>query len=285
MTFRYVRCVVLVVSVVAWAIGCGSSKNDAGGGDSSVADTAADAGVDPGVAPDSVDDDVAVPPDSAPDSAADAPAEVAADTAPDTAPDTAGPHDFVVPGPGVRFTYLLQRCGGDAFEVPGNYDTTIDLNGQTYRRVQVGDFEAATREGFETWSRFKDGTFQVAGAAVYDVGSPDPAMSYTLDPPITAPLYADEGATGTIPSGGQLCFGRACQPYEVSFAWTLVSKNASVTVPYGTVDGCIHLQIEQSEGGGSWGIEWWLKEGIGLVKATEMPGFCGLELKAFTLGD
>jgi hypothetical protein len=65
---------------------------------------------------------------------------------------------------------------------------------------------------------------------------------------------------------------------QTSVDYKLLEADASVDVPYGTVTGCYHLEIEAA--GAGFKVELWLKPGIGLIKASEIAGVQDIELKA-----
>jgi hypothetical protein len=53
-------------------------------------------------------------------------------------------------------------------------------------------------------------------------------------------------------------------------------------VPAGTFDGCIHYEIiEDSTDLQGFKAEYWLKSGVGMIKATVIPGFGGIELVSY----
>lgn len=188
------------------------------------------------------------------------------------------------PDPSTTFTYLLQACGENPpQEVPANIAGTEEIGGSTWRRLEVGDFKAPTRNGFVSFSRIRDGRYEVIGSDVYEEGQEAPVLSWRFDQPIGGPISGQDGLTGTTSTTGTFCVTNNCDSYNISVKYTLVSTSETIDVAYGTVHDCIHIRFEQSSSDmGDYVLEsnWWVKSGIGLVKATEIPGYCGLELKA-----
>lgn len=209
-------------------------------------------------------------------------------TDPGVVTDTATPGvTYQPPDPATTFTYLLKVCDDNPpVEVPANLSRTEEIGGQTWRRLEVGDFEAPTRNGFVSFTRIREGRYEVIGSDVFQEGQPDPFLSWRFDDPIGGPISGDNGLTGTTETTGTLCVMGACDAYDISVTYTLVSTSETIEVAYGTVSDCIHIHFEQrSSDMGDFVLEsdWWVKSGIGLIKATEIPGFCGLELKAVHL--
>jgi len=191
------------------------------------------------------------------------------------------------PAAGTLFTYLLSSCDTPPVhrEVPARIDHTQTVNGVLWHRLEVGDFEAATRDGFVSLSRVQGGRIEFLGAEVYRAGSPDPEVTFRLDTPVGGPLQGEQGATDTTSATGQICIGTSCSALDLQLTYTLVEAFASVDVPYGTVADCQHIRLEQRSSdmpGYVLTTDWWVKTGIGMVKATEVPGWCALELKSVT---
>lgn len=188
------------------------------------------------------------------------------------------------PNPATTFTYLLKPCDDTPpEEVPARIAGDVEIGGQTWRRLEVGDFQAPTRNGFVSYTRIHQGRYEVIGADVYQAGDPNVFLSWRFDQPIGGPISGQDGLSETTSATGTLCVMGNCDPYDISVTYTLVSSNETVQVAYGTVTGAIHIHFEQrSSDMGDFVLQsdWWVKSGIGLIKATEVPGFCGLELKS-----
>lgn len=193
------------------------------------------------------------------------------------------------PDPATTFTYLLKGCDDlPSEEVPANLAGTEEIGGQTWRRLEVGDFQKATRNGFVSFTRIRDGRYEVIGSDVFQEGQSDAFLSWRFDQPIGGPISGRDGLTETTSASGTLCVMGSCDPYDISVTYTLVATSETVEVAYGSVTDCIHIQFEQrSSDMGEFVLEshWWVKSGIGLIKATEIPGFCGLELKSVQFPD
>jgi len=205
------------------------------------------------------------------------------DPGPGTDPGSGGV-TYRPPDPSTTFTYLLKACDENPpQEVPARISETEEIGGQTWRRLEVGDFEAETRNGFVSFTRIRDGRYEVIGSDVYMEGQKDPFLSWRFDQPIGGPISGEAHLTEPTTAKGTFCVMGNCDPYEMSVTYTLVSTSETIEVAYGTVSDCIHIRFEQrSTDLGDTVLEsnWWVKSGIGLIKATEVPGYCGLELKA-----
>lgn len=199
--------------------------------------------------------------------------------------DTAGGGLFEVAPPGTQFIYVLDKCGGDTQEVPVNYDNTEDVNGETFRRIEVGDFTSTADDRLLIYSRFNQNRIEFIGASVYYPGSDGSDMSYLFEAPVGGPLDASAGDTGMTETTGEFCLGVNCSAFDIEFSYEVLDTNATIEVPYGTVDGCYHIRFQERSSDMPEPLEtnWWVKQGIGMVKTDMIPGYCGLELVSFTL--
>ena len=157
-------------------------------------------------------------------------------------------------------------------------------HGKQYRRLDLGDYTKADPTGVKAWANFADDQIEFGGAQVFVEGSGtpgQPSMEYILDAPISGRFDGELGKTMDATATGQLVIGGSSQLIQVHVEYTLASANETVDVPYGTVKGCLHYHLVVSAGDlQGWATDYWVKSGIGLVKATSIPGFDEVELVA-----
>ena len=222
----------------------------------------------------------------------DAPPDVAGDLAPDPVPEAAAEAGdpgaeavvvapFQIPDPATTFTYRVAN-GSGTLDLPAAAGPVETYHGKEYRRLDLGDFTKADPTGVKAWANFADPQIEFGGAQVFVAGSGtpgQPSIEYVLDAPITGRLDGQVGKTLDATATGHLVIGGSSQLIQVHVEYTLASANETVEVPYGSVKGCLHYHLVVSAGDlQGWAADYWLKSGIGLIKATSIPGFDEVDL-------
>jgi hypothetical protein len=107
----------------------------------------------------------------------------------------------------------------------------------------------------------------------------EPTISYRYSEPVDVPVDLRAGDARSLGfQATESISGVGSSDGDTTINYTLLQADASVEVPYGTVTGCYHLEIEAA--GAGFKVELWLKPGIGLVKASEIAGVQDIELAA-----
>ncbi|MBI5501225.1 MAG: hypothetical protein HY907_13345 [Deltaproteobacteria bacterium] len=227
------------------------------------------------------------------DGGADADADADADSGADADADgEATGERFVPPAAGSTFVYRVEIPGEpDPIDMPGSAGPRETFHGTEYQRLDLGDFAVADPVGVRTWANYADNAIEFGGAEVYldgtgTAGAPD--FTYWFEVPLSGRFDGDVGAASEATATGHLVFegDPTGTPYDITVTYTLVSTSESVTVPYGTVDGCIHYHlVTNSSDLTDYASDYWVKSGLGLVKATSIPGFDNCELVSAALPD
>lgn len=245
-------------------IGCGSSSDNSGDG------TTQDA-----VSQETGDNDLV-------------PADTAGDAGADVAADTTSGSVYDPPDPATTYVYRVWKAGSsETIDMPARFGARETKAGREYRRLEVGDFTQAEIWGVIIWSNNDGTSLETGGAEVYNPGaSGQPSFAYVFDEPLKGSFLLDEGATDETTASGKFVIGGQELPFDITLTFTLVSKDESVTVPAGTIDHCIHYKfVENSTDLSNFNVDYWIKSGVGMVKATVIPGFDALELVSVTLPD
>ncbi len=218
-----------------------------------------------------------------------------------TAPeDTLAPEDVAEGGltpPDLRTTYMYRMHTG----APGEYkdfpgllqEETVEYDGETWYRGQVGNFTADAGEGLTVYVAPALDEEMGVGLAfkaceVYN-GQKEPQFWYSFTPAIKAWANVPVGDKQTVTASGVLGFS-VDEPMsmEATVEYTLVSKNASVEVPYGTVDGCYLYSVDaweamgEEEPYGPMHVDVYVKPDFGIVRISMVPGYDAMELVSVT---
>gem|GEM_PF-2368131 len=219
--------------------------------------------------------------------------DVVADTEPEdqqtsdetSLPDAQPGQVFVPPPASATYVYRVGVPGGAPVDMPARYGDKEMYHGHLYRLMEVGDFTQESITGVRIWALYENDTFQTGGAEVYNPGKlGEPSFAYAFEEPLLGNLNGEIGEEQVTETTGQLIFGTDGVPFSIKITYILLSKNASVEVPAGKFDGCIHYKIvEDSSDLQGYEAEYWLKSGIGMVKATVIPGFDAMELVSYEI--
>ena len=199
--------------------------------------------------------------------------------------DGVGGQIFVPPAETTTYVYRVEGAGPEvaAADLPAKYGPKEDYNGHIYRRMDVGDFTVAEPIGVKIWTLYENDTLQTGGAQVFNPGTNGEfTFAYAFDEPLLGNLNGEVDVPQVTNTTGKFTIMGFDSPFEITLTYTLKSLNASITVPAGTFDGCIHYEIiEDSTDLQGFKAEYWLKSGVGMIKATVIPGFGGVELVSY----
>ena len=267
----------LIALALLLAAACSSESK--GSGDVTTADTA---GADT-TAPDTAGPDTVVPDTPGADTAG---PDTATDAAVDTPAETATGHVYDPPDPATTYVYRVWKPGSsETIDVPGRYGDRETKNGHEYRLLELGDFTAAEIWGLHIWANYADDRLETGGVEVYNPGAPgQPSFAYMFDEPWGGSFLQEEGTSSESHATGTFLIADQEIPFEITVNFTLVSSDESVDVPAGTIEHCIHYRFtENSTDLTNFDTDYWIKSGVGMIKATTIPGFDAMELVSVTL--
>jgi hypothetical protein len=199
-------------------------------------------------------------------------------------PDTEVTDDLLVaPADGTTFGYLLDQKGGKPLHWPAAFGDG-DYDGVTYTELTLGDFEAAEPSGVRAWMDFGDGTTADVGMRAIEVwggGADIPILEYIFDPLVVVQLDGTRlGEPQDVKmSGSFVVFGNS-KPMDIQATYTLTDVDATVEVPYGTVEGCWIYDVDMDDNGYALVSNLALKSGLGLVRSDMLPGTNAIELES-----
>lgn len=215
--------------------------------------------------------------------------------------DEGGNPDVVVGGltpPDLRTTYVYRLYeGGSAnyTDMPGLLEEeAVEYDGETWFLGKVGTFAAEAGTGLKAYVTPHLDPEMGAGVGFKAVevysGQATPNFWYSFAEPLIAYANIEVGVKQTVSGAGELGFtGADPMPMEASVEYTLVSKSASVEVPFGTVEGCYMYSVDAWEamgGGAAEGpmhVDVWVKPDVGIVKISMVPGYDAMELVSYQL--
>lgn len=192
--------------------------------------------------------------------------------------------DTVWPEEGETATYQGQLFGGAIVDIVAHMDyTPVDWKGGSWSRLIAGTPEPG-KTGFVVYfDRSEPWNPKAKGVEVYSETTTDgPSMVEWFDDPLAIGMDKPEGSKETVSTQISGDYGGFSDTMGVNYEYNIVSYDASVDVPYGTVDGCMHIQIILSGeliGTGTITVDTWLHPEQFFVKLTDAPGFAILELK------
>ncbi len=207
-----------------------------------------------------------------------------------TTEEDSGTHEpgFIAPDPATTFTYRLYSFEyGElgSYDVPGKFGIREDKFGHEYRRVELGDFSLDQVHGLIIWANHTAEGMETGGVEVYQGAHADePSFAYFFEEPLSGSFLIEPGTTTQTQATGHFIIDEDEMPFEITLDYELVSLNETVEVPAGTIEGCIHYRfVENSTDLSDFGVDYWVKDHIGIVKATTVPGFEALELVDYVL--
>jgi hypothetical protein len=184
---------------------------------------------------------------------------------------------------------LLALSDGDTWtyvsggvELAGRFVASDDTLGEPHSMFEALGAKDGNPVGVRIWLDLSNPWRLVFfGINAYqNSGSLDkPTISYRYPQPVDVPVDVPVGASKSLDfQATESIAGVGSSDGQTSVDYKLLEADASVDVPYGTVTGCYHLEIEAA--GAGFKVELWLKPGIGLIKASEIAGVQDIELKA-----
>jgi hypothetical protein len=173
-------------------------------------------------------------------------------------------------------------------EVIGQDSSTF--SGETYTVIQAGDFSANSTNGQKVWWDLStEMQCGIKSSAIYnEIGnkstkSPTPSFSITFDVPLVIEFGQAVGETRTHETPGTWDFGDATVESDFEAAATLVDNNATITVPFGEITGCLQVALAMTETGEdeipyTVNSTFYLHPQYGIIKIEMVPGFFSLVL-------
>ena len=179
-----------------------------------------------------------------------------------TNPDDGDTDDWFPPKVGLSYQYRLYDTPTIYNDVPAEVMAvdTQAFPGETLVRLQMGVFNETVKRGLIIWldlSALNRVGFRASEAYYGDLGKKQPGrggMAYddwdlkeVANPALTFAYTGKVGVTDSSETTISTYFdGDMVNPDVVptKLRYTLISKDASVTVPYGRVSGCYELDLE-----------------------------------------
>ena len=190
-------------------------------------------------------DDDATDDDATDDDATD---DDATDDDDDDDDDTAGA-GWYPPPPGISFVYDATEWTALEYQLTATVIGDDAFDDGTYTLIEMGDLEAGDAIGLQTWFELvTEGEVGFKGANMYwtdqTKASGEPDGSFVMDDVIVIYAGSTEGVPQTSSSDGTWSdpvYPNVSVSMEITS--TTTDADASVTVPYGTVDGCKQVAI------------------------------------------
>jgi hypothetical protein len=182
-----------------------------------------------------------------------------------------------IPSDGATWTYV---SGG--VELATRFVASDDTLGEPHSMYEALGYNGKNPVGVRIWLDVSNPWHIVFfGINAYQNSGTldDPTITYRFSEPVDVPVDLQVGDARSLGfQATESISGVGSSDGDTTINYTLLEADASVTVPYGTVTGCYHLEIEAT--GAGFKVELWLKPGIGLVKASEIAGVQDIELAA-----
>jgi len=192
------------------------------------------------------------------------------------------------------FQYKIYESPQDTFNGTGKI-LGIDnetFPGESYIKIRCGIFSEQGWRGMIFWlglSTLDQVTYK-AGEIYYDnvsaksnpgsAAAPVWSFREVWDPPLKVE-YGKTGVEKTSNSTGYFYSnGDTTNPmvFPTTLTYSISSTNATVEVPFGTVDNCYQLDMTITQDDFSFSGSNYLRPDLGVVKAEMIPGFMGAEL-------
>jgi len=187
----------------------------------------------------------------------------------------------VWPAEGETAVYHLETHDQVFTDLSARMEYGVEWRGGTWDRLVMGTPEPGN-DGMALYlERVEPWVIRVAGVEGFSASMPnDPSMIEVFEEPLvleaTMPLGEPYQVESEITLEGQGSPLVLVATYEI----TVVAVDETVTVPFGTLDGCAH--IEAAVGGpfigGIWEVEAWFHPEQFLVSITSLPTFESVEL-------
>jgi hypothetical protein len=187
----------------------------------------------------------------------------------------------VFPAEGETALYQLVTHDQVAVQLPAYMEYGVEWRDGTWDRFVMGTPEPGNDGMAIYFERVEPWVIRVGGIEGFSASMPaDPSMIETFAEPLlleaTQPLgepYQVESEITIEGMGTPLVLG-------VTYEITVVAVDESVTVPFGTLDGCAHVEAAVGGAfiGGIWEVEAWFHPEQFLVSMTSMPTFDEVEL-------
>ena len=174
----------------------------------------------------------------------------------DTDDDDDDDDNWFPPDPGMTFLYEVVEWTFLEFEFEATVIGDDTFDDGTYTKFEFGDLDATDAIGAELWFDlttvnevgFKGANMYWSDADKISNKAAVPDGSFTLDDPVILYVSQTGGVPQTSSADGEWndpTYGVV--PVSMEFTSTTTSVNATVTVPYGTVDNCTVVALEVYE--------------------------------------
>ncbi|HDH97020.1 MAG TPA: hypothetical protein ENF73_04770 [Proteobacteria bacterium] len=199
--------------------------------------------------------------------------------------------DWWPPEEGLTVVYDVQEWTGAHYDAEVKVLGDDEFNGETYTKIEMGDFEAQDIMGFHGWFDFSTpGEIGFAGAEIYWWNAKDdtePDGIFNLDEPVYIFVNRTLNEPKTDSADGTWTIWGNPTSFHVELTSETVDLDATVTVPYGTVEHCVRVDVDIHEEFGDYpdfdgNASFYFHKELGFVKieGANLMGF-SLQLKEF----
>jgi len=193
------------------------------------------------------------------------------------------PWDDVWPADGATATYQVVPYPDATEEVEALIEYGVDYRGQTLDRLVFGPAVPGDRGMIVYFDRTEPWVFKVVAVEVFGTGEK------------TGPLYVERFEAG-MEFDGRNGVGESSESqgvliseypdgsadeYEVGYRATTTTDNGTIEVPYGTVEGVLHIGVNVGfpvAVDGEFAAELWLHPELFLVRMIGSPGWRDIQL-------
>jgi hypothetical protein len=193
--------------------------------------------------------------------------------------------DWWPPAAGQTFLYQVFEWQGFTSDMELSLMGEESHDGGTYTKIQLGDFTAEDIVGFQGWFDFSTpGQIGFNGANIYwtntKLADTEPNGIFDLDDNVVIylNLTLDEPQVDT--GTGSWTIWGIPSTFSTTLTSTTLDNDASVTVPYGTVDHCMKVQVGIHEEFSEWPsfdgtAVFYFHKDLGMVKleGSQLMGF------------
>ncbi len=185
------------------------------------------------------------------------------------------------PAEGESAVYQLVTHDGVAVELSAHMEYGVEWRGGTWDRFVVGTPEPGN-DGMALYlERVEPWVIRVGGVEGYSASMPtEPSMIEVFVEPLLLEATQPLGEPYQVESEITLEGIGSPSVLDVTYEITVVAVDDTVTVPFGTLDGCARVEgaVSGSFIEGIWEVEAWFHPEQFLVSMTSLPTFDEVEL-------
>lgn len=157
--------------------------------------------------------------------------------------------DWWPPTAGMTFVFQVAEWQGFSYDMTATIIGQEEYNEGTYTKLQLGDFTADDIVGLQGWFDFStEGQVGFAGAEIYWTNTSKADLTpngiFELDAPVYIYINPMLDHPKSSTASGTWTIWDNPGTYDVTLTSTTISTDASVTVPYGTVDDCFEIKVD-----------------------------------------